>query len=240
MTATQPPVPPGTWVVVPCFNNPEGARQVVSALPRPLRPYTLFVDDGSTPALQIEGVEIVRHPANRGYGGAQKTGYRAALERGAERVVLLHGDHQYETHATLGLAQALAETGAHVALGSRFLGPEAEAIPRWRRSGNRLLTALANRRFGTRQTELHTGARAFSGAFLRALPLDQLSDDYVFDQQVLCAALAAGLLVAERPVRARYDPGVQSITFQRSVAYGLGCLASMLRPPSLDRDSLDP
>ena len=240
MTTSPCPVPPGTWVVVPCFNNAEGARKVAATLPAGLRPHTLFVDDGSLPALEVEGIEFIRHAENRGYGGAQKTGYRAALDRGAERVVLLHGDHQYQTRATLGLAQALVETGAHVALGSRFLGPEQEAIPGWRRGGNRLLTELANRRFGTRQTELHTGARAVSAAFLRALPLDELSDDYVFDQQVLSAALAAGLLVAERPVGARYDPDVQSISFRRSVAYGLGCLGTLVRPPPLDRDSLDP
>lgn len=240
MTTRPVEVPPGTWVVVPCFNNPEGAHRVAASLPEHLRSFTLFVDDGSSPALEVAGAQILRHPRNRGYGAAQKTGYRAALERGAERVVMLHGDHQYETGPTLGLAQALVETGAHVALGSRFLGPEAESIPGWRRGGNRLLTALANRRFGTRQTELHTGARAFSSKFLRALPLDGMSEDYVFDQQVLCAALAAGLLVVERPVRARYEPDVQSITLRRSVSYGLGCLASMLRPLPLDRDSLDP
>lgn len=240
MSAVPAAVPPGTWVVVPCFNNPTGAAQVAKSLPTGLLPRTLFVDDGSSPALDTPGLRWLRHPQNRGYGGAQKTGYQAALDEGAERVVLLHGDHQYDTNATLGLAEALTETGAHVALGSRFLADNAQAIPTWRRSGNRLLTGLANRRFGTRQTELHTGARAFSAAFLRALPLGEFSDDYVFDQQVLGAALAAGLLVVERPVRARYETDVQSISFRRSVVYGLGCLGVLLAPPTLNRDSLDP
>lgn len=233
-------VPDGTWVVVPCFNFRAGAERVAASLPDAVRETALFVDDGSEPPLHVPGVRWLRHDRNRGYGGAQKTGYRAALAEGAERVVLLHGDAQYPTGPTLQLGQALVETGAHVALGSRFLTDGAERIPSWRREGNRLLTHLANLRFGTGQTELHSGARAFSAAFLRALPLDEMSDDYVFDQEALGAALAAGLPVIERPVVARYDNDVQSISFRRSVTYGLGCLRVFANPPRIDRRALDP
>ena len=231
--------PAGTWVVVPCYGNAAGARRVANSLPAELRPRTLFIDDGSAPALDLPDVRWIRwirHPRNRGYGGAQKTGYRTALDEGAERVVLLHGDAQYPTGPTLDLAGALVTTGAWVALGSRFLRADGAAIPGWRRWGNRTLTGMANRRFGTRISELHTGARAFSARALRALPMDRMSDDYVFDQQALAALLAAGVPFVERSVEARYDDDVQSITLPRSLRYGAGCLWQLLRPLPLQTE----
>ncbi len=227
MSAT---LPVGTVVVVPCYGNLAGARRVAAELPPDCLPHTLFVDDGSQPPLDLPGLTVLRHPQNRGYGGAQKTGYTAALLRGAQRVVLLHGDAQYPTLPTLDLAWALVESGAAVALGSRFLHHHGRAIPLWRRWGNRALTAVANRRYGCALSELHTGARAFSADALRRLPLDQMSDDYVFDQQTLSALLAANFSFVERPVEARYDDGVQSISFRRAVTYGMGCLRTLADP----------
>ena len=225
-----PPIPAGTFVVVPCYGNPAAAARVAASLPADLLPRTLFIDDGSEPPLQVPGVRWLRHPANRGYGGAQKTGYARALAEGAERVVLLHGDAQYPTAPTLGLAAALVETGAAAALGSRFAAHQGAGIPWWRGWGNRGLTWAANLRFGVTHSELHSGARAFSAEALRALPIDRMSDDYIFDHQALAALLAAGLPVVERPLRARYDDGVQSIPFGRAVRYGLGCLGTLARP----------
>ena len=223
-------VPDGTFVVVPCYGNRAAAAEVAASLPRELLPRTLFIDDGSQPALDVPGVRWLRHPRNRGYGGAQKTGYAAALNEGADRVVLLHGDAQYPTGPTLGLARALSETGAAAALGSRFVAHHGAGIPWWRGWGNRGLTWAANVRFGVSHTELHSGARAFSARALQSLPFDRMSDDYIFDHQALAALLAAGLPVLERPLQARYDDGVQSIPFDRAVRYGLGCLGTLARP----------
>lgn len=221
------PLPPHTWVVVPCYGAHEAVRGLVDALPPEVRAVTLVVDDGSSPPLELEGVRVLRHPANRGYGAAQKTGYAAAMAEGAERIVLLHGDAQYPVAETLGLANALDE--ADGALGSRFLEHGGRNIPWWRRWGNRFLTEAANARFGVRVSELHSGARAFRADALRRLPLDTFSDDYVFDQQVLVGLLASGRPLAERPLVAAYDDTVQSIGFRRSVRYGLGCLAVIAR-----------
>jgi glycosyltransferase involved in cell wall biosynthesis len=220
-------LPPDTWVVVPCYGAHAAVAGLVAALPPAVRAVTLVVDDGSSPPLALDGVRVLRHAHNRGYGAAQKTGYAAAMAEGAERVVLLHGDAQYPIRETLGLAHALDE--ADGALGSRFLEHGGRNIPWWRRWGNRFLTEAANARFGVRVSELHSGARAFRTEALRRLPLDTFSDDYVFDQQVLVGLLAAGRPIAERPLVAAYDDTVQSIGFRRSVRYGLGCLAVIAR-----------
>ena len=220
--------PPPIAVVLPCYHYQDSLNRVLDELfearkaGRALRIYV--VDDGSSPPLYVHhpGVHTLRHPQNRGYGAAQKTGYALALAHGAQRVVMLHGDGQYPTPDTLALADALDH--ADVALGSRFIQHRGQHIPAWRRWGNRLLTTAANARFGVRLSELHTGARAFRASALLALPLESFSDDFVFDQQVLAGLLARGARFAERPIQARYDDTVSSIGFRRSIRYGFGCL----------------
>ena len=211
-------------VVLPTLDTQDALDRVLGEVPAGFR--VIVVDDGSTPPMRVPyGVSLVRHEQNRGYGAAQKTGYAAALAGGAERVVLLHGDGQYATPGVLGLLAALDEAPA--ALGSRFLA-DPSVIPAWRRVGNRALTSLANARFGTAHTDLHTGARAFRAELLREMPLASFSDDFVFDQQVLAWLLRAGVPVAERPVGTRYDAGTRSISPWRSVVYGVGCLREIL------------
>ena len=216
-------------VVIPCRNTHSTLPRVLAEIPEALRPGVIVVDDGSDPPLQAPGVRVVRHEKNRGYGGAQKSGYAAALEMGADRVVMLHGDGQYETASTLALAGLLDDAAA--ALGSRFLVDGGRAIPAWRRWGNRGLTTVANARFGAHLSELHTGARAFRADALRILPLERFSDNYLFDQQMLAGLLARGLRIAEAPVQVSYDDTVQSISFRKSVQYGLGCLKTIAWPP---------
>ncbi|MCB9742062.1 MAG: glycosyltransferase family 2 protein [Alphaproteobacteria bacterium] len=212
--------------VIVGYNVAATVGAVVEAIPEGLPVF--FVDDGSTDAPVVpERVRVLRHPRNRGYGAAQKTGYAAAIAEGYERVALVHGDGQYRVEDVLALLEALDE--AEVALGSRFLTADRGAIiPWWRRWANRGLTELANLRLGRRFTELHTGARAYRCAALAELDLVGFSEDYVFDQQVLIRLARRGARFAERPVRVRYDDEVQSISFRRSVRYGLGCVRVIL------------
>ncbi|MEC7239912.1 MAG: glycosyltransferase family 2 protein [Myxococcota bacterium] len=215
--------------VVVGYNVAQTLPSVLQKLPESL--LVIVVDDGSTDG-GIEGVPesvvVIRHADNRGYGAAQKTGYTEALARGAERVVLVHGDDQYSVEDCIGLLDALDE--ADLALGSRFLMPDGGAvIPWWRRWANRGLTGLANRRLGIALTDMHTGARAFRASALQALSLSDFSDDYVFDQQVLVHSALQGLVFAERPQRTRYDEEVQSISLPDSIRYGLGCVRTILR-----------
>ncbi len=214
----------GVAVIIPALNCQGTLDRVLTELPPHLPVYV--VDDGSEPPLRAP--LVLRHDRNRGYGGAQKTGYAAAIADGADRLVLVHGDGQYDVADTLALAEAL--DGADAALGSRFL-VDPSVIPGWRRVGNRGLTGLANLRFGTRHTELHSGARAFRAEALVAVDYLSLSDDYLFDQQVLVGLMAAGRTIAERPVRVSYDPSVQSISLRRSIRYGLGCVRVILGAP---------
>jgi glycosyltransferase involved in cell wall biosynthesis len=190
----------------------------------------VVVDDGSCDGTADKvppAMDLVSHAEGLGYGAAQKTGYRFALEAGADRIVLLHGDGQYDTAAVLDLLNALDD--ADVALGSRFLCQDKGAvIPWWRRWGNRSLTSLANMRWGLGMSDLHTGARAFRAKALAALPLETFSDDYVFDQQVLVHLAANKARFTERAVPTRYDDAVQSITPWNSVRYGVGCLRTIL------------
>lgn len=218
-----------TIVVLPTLDTPAALARVLTELPPGLP--AIVVDDGSATPVSVSrpDTSVIRHPVNRGYGAAQKSGFEAALAAGATRVVLLHGDGQYDTAATLALADAL--TDADAALGSRFLA-DPGVIPAWRRWGNRALTGYANLRLGTAFSELHTGARAYTAAALRAVPLAALSDDFLFDQQLIVAVVRAGLRVAERPVGTRYDDTTRSISLTRSVRYGLGCLRVLSERPA--------
>ena len=146
-------------IVIPAHNTQTSLVRVLSEIPAELHAGVIIVDDGSREPIVAEGFRVIRHETNRGYGAAQKTGYDAALADGAERVLLLHGDGQYATADVLGLTDVLAACEA--AIGSRFLNMGSDQIPLWRRIGNRTLTIMANVRFGTNVSELHSGARGF-------------------------------------------------------------------------------
>ncbi len=219
-----------TAVVLPCLGLQASLDRMLAALPPEVEPYV--VDDGSPEPLRAPGATLLRHPENLGYGAAQKTGYRAACEAGAQRIVLLHGDAQYDPADTLALARALDR--ADVCLGSRFVPGRAQRVPWWRAVGIRGLTAATNLRFGTRFEDLHNGARAFRAQALRAVDLEALSDDYRFDHQLLTALIRGGATMLQRPVAMCYDDQVLSISFPRAVRYGLGCLADLAATPPLE------
>jgi glycosyltransferase involved in cell wall biosynthesis len=204
-------------------------HQVIDALPPGIP--VVFVDDGSVDGSSDkmpDRVSVVRHQGSRGYGGAQKSGYAWAVERGFERVALLHGDDQYNAEDVLCLLDILDD--ADIALGSRFLAYEGGyVIPWWRRWANRGLTGFANRVLGTEMTDGHTGARAYRAELLQRLNFASFSDNYLFDQQLIASAARLGATFGERPVRTRYDDDVQSISWVKSVQYGVGCVLEIVR-----------
>ena len=218
-----------TAVVLPCLGLQHSLDALLQAIPDPL--LVFVVDDGSPTPLRASRGTLLRHPHNRGYGAAQKTGYRAALAAGAERLVLLHGDGQYDVDDTLALAAGLDR--AHAVLGSRFQPGRVQRVPTWRRLGIQGLTAAANLRFHTRFDDLHNGARAFRAQALHAVDLEAFSDDYRFDHQLLSALIRGGATMSQQPVAMRYDDSVLSISLPRAVRYGLGCLADIAAPPVL-------
>lgn len=216
-------------IVIPAYNTQSSLTRVLSEIPEALHEGVVVIDDGSAQPIEAHGFRVIRHDQNRGYGAAQKTGYDAALAAGATRVLLLHGDGQYATNDVLGLNDVLAACDA--AIGSRFLNMAGDQIPLWRRAGNRTLTFMANLRFGTHVSELHSGARGFRAEVLRDLNYHRFSDDYIFDHQVLASLLDRGITIGERKVKCAYDDTVQSIGIGPSIRYAMGVVRTIVRPP---------
>ncbi len=195
----------------------------------------LVVDDASrdaTVALArgLDKVEVHVHPRNLGYGANQRTCYRLALEAGADIVIMVHPDYQYTPQLIPAMA-ALVGNGLYpCVLGSRILGGGAlrGGMPLWRYGANRALTLFSNVVLGSKLSEFHTGYRAFSRELLLALPLEENSDDFVFDSQILAQILWLGSTIGEVSCPTRYFAEASSIDFARSVRYGLGCVATAL------------
>ena len=193
----------------------------------------IVVDDASQDetverARHLNNVVVHTHPTNRGYGANQKTCYRLALDHGADIVVMVHPDYQYTPKLIPAMA-GLVSSGLYACvLGSRILGGQAlrGGIPLWRYVANRGLTFAGNLLLGTKVSEFHTGYRAFSRELLEKLPLDQNSDDFVFDNEVLAETAWLGYQIGEVSCPTRYAPDASSINFMRSVRYGFGCLAT--------------
>jgi len=183
-------------------------------------------DDTVAIARSLEGVRVFEHARNLGYGANQKTCYRAALEAGADIVIMVHPDYQYTPKLIPAMASLVASGLYHCVLGSRILGGHAvrNGMPWWRYVSNRALTLFSNVVMGAKLSEYHTGYRAYSRELLERLPLDANSDDFVFDNQVLAEILWLGYVIAEVSCPTKYFPEASSINFGRSVTYGLGCV----------------
>ena len=195
----------------------------------------ILVDDHSgdgTVALArtLPGVQVIAHDRNRGYGGNQKTCYAAALAAGADIVVMVHPDYQYTPRLITALASIIAFDVYPCSLGSRILGGRAFSggMPWWRYVSNRALTLFQNIVLDAKLSEYHTGYRAFSRRILEEAPLDAFDDDFIFDNQMLVWILGRGLGVGEVTCPTKYFPEASSISFARSVKYGLGCLTVAL------------
>ena len=217
-------------VVMPAYHAEKTLAACYAAIPREIVDDVLLVDDASDDATatvaESLGIHTVRHASNRGYGGNQKTCYALALGRGADIVVMLHPDYQYEPRLITAMAAMVASDVYDVVIGSRILGNTAIAggMPRYKYVANRLLTFGQNVLLGSKLSEFHTGYRAFSRRVLEALPLARNSDDFVFDNQMLVQALAFGMRIGEISCPTRYFAEASQINFRRSVVYGLGVL----------------
>jgi glycosyltransferase involved in cell wall biosynthesis len=220
--------------VLPAYNAERTLERTVAEVPAGLVDEFLLVDDGSSDdtvrVAEKLNLPMVVHDRNRGYGGNQKTCYRTALERGADIVVMLHPDYQYSPRLLGAMAWLVASDEFDLVLGSRILGRGAMAggMPAWKYVANRVLTAFENLMLGVKLSEYHTGYRAYSRSVLEALPLDQNSDDFVFDNQLLAQAVAFGFRIGEISCPTRYFPEASSINFRRSVVYGLGVVGTSL------------
>jgi glycosyltransferase involved in cell wall biosynthesis len=172
----------------------------------------------------------IRHDVNRGYGGNQKTCYRTALEHGADIVVMVHPDYQYTPLLIPAMVSLIGNGVYECVLGSRILGGRALAggMPWWKYVANRGLTWIENLLIGAKLSEYHTGYRAFSRGLLERLPLEENSDDFVFDNQMLTQIHWLGYTIAEITCPTKYFAEASSINLSRSITYGIGCVLTAL------------
>ncbi len=224
-------------VVMPAYNAARTLRRTYDeVMAQGIVDLVILVDDASQDetvaiARTLEHVQVEVHPLNRGYGGNQKTCYRLALAAGADIVVMIHPDYQYTPQLLPAMASMVASGLYPCVLASRILGGGAMrgGMPLWKYLSNRALTLTENILLGAKLSEYHTGYRAFARPLLERLPLEQNSDDFVFDNQMLAQVVWLGESIGEVTCPAKYMPEASSINFRRSVRYGFGCLATGLR-----------
>lgn len=221
-------------VVLPAYNAEKTLEVTVSELPE-IVDERILVDDRSSDATATMarrlGLTVEVHAVNRGYGGNQKTCYAKALQAGGDVIVMLHPDYQYDPLLVTPIATMIAYGVYDLALGSRILGGGAlrGGMPLYKYISNRFLTLIQNLLMGAKLSEYHTGFRAYSRELLTALPLEENSDDFVFDNQVLAQAVLIGARIGEISCPTRYFPEASSINFRRSAIYGLGVLRTSLQ-----------
>jgi glycosyltransferase involved in cell wall biosynthesis len=215
--------------VLPAYNAEKTLQRTVQEIPDSVDACILVDDHSSDATAEIAhrlGLQVHIHEQNRGYGGNQKTCYAAALEAGADIVVMLHPDYQYSPLLVEPMASMIAFGVYDIVLGSRILGGGAlrGGMPLHKYVANRLLTLAQNCALGAKLSEYHTGFRAYSRDLLLSLPLEANSEDFVFDNQLLAQCIYLGARIGEVSCPTRYFPEASSINFRRSTIYGLGVL----------------
>lgn len=220
---------------MPAYNAEATVAKTLREIPDGFVDQTILVDDASrdqtATVAQNLGLHVLRHPTNRGYGGNQKTCYREALDAGADVVVMLHPDYQYSPRLVVPMASMIASGQYDVVLASRVLSdsPIKGGMPIYKYIMNRLLTLFQNILMRAKISEYHTGYRAFSREVLESLPLEENSDDFVFDNEMLAQAHYFGFTMGELSCPARYEPESSSISLKRSIKYGFGVLRTTVR-----------
>jgi glycosyltransferase involved in cell wall biosynthesis len=217
-------------VVLPAYNAARTLEATYRDIPHDIVDEVILGDDASrddTEQLSRQlGITTIRHERNLGYGGNQKTCYREALARNADIVVMVHPDYQYTPRLITAMASLIAYDVYDVVLGSRILGKGARSggMPLHKYVANRVLTLVQNLMIRQKLSEYHTGYRAFSRAVLASLPLEENSNDFIFDNQILVQIFHFAFRVGEVSCPTRYFPEASSINLRRSIVYGLGCL----------------
>jgi glycosyltransferase involved in cell wall biosynthesis len=230
MTKNEPQI----VVVLPAYNAARTLERTYADIPREKVHHIILVDDVSrdqtVEIARALGMSVVIHVQNRGYGGNQKTCYLEALKGGADVVVMLHPDHQYDSRLIPEMVQPILDNQADMVIGSRILNGQAlqGGMPVWKFIANRILTVMENVVYGARLTDCHSGFRAYSRKLLTTIPFLLNSDDFVFDSQVIAQAVHFKFPIREIAVPARYFPEASSVNFKVSTIYGFKTLGVML------------
>lgn len=219
-------------VVMPAYNASKTLDATYREVPLDVVDEVILVDDASRDDTADKarnlGIHTIIHAKNRGYGGNQKTCYREALSKGADVVVMLHPDYQYSPRLITAMASMILSGHYDVVLGSRILGgsPLKGGMPLYKYVSNRCLTFIENVALRMKLSEYHTGYRAFSRKVLETLPLEENSEDFVFDNEMLVRAVYFGFRIGEISCPTKYFEDASSINFRRGVKYGLGVLST--------------
>lgn len=222
-------------VVMPAYNAEKTLRKTHSEIPHDIVDNIILTDDAS----QDRTAEVARqlniktfvHMENKGYGGNQKTCYQEALRVGSDIIIMLHPDYQYTPKLITSMASMIAYDIFDAVIGSRILGNKAlkGGMPLYKYIANRFLTAVENFIIQQKLSEYHTGYRAFSAKVLENLPLLENSNDFVFDNEMLLQTMYFGFSVGEVSCPAKYFEEASSISFGRSVTYGIGVLHTAMK-----------
>jgi len=220
-------------VVMPAYNAARTLERTYADIPKDLVDEVILVDDASRDetvrVARRLGIKVFVHPLNRGYGGNQKTCYTQALNLGADIVVMLHPDYQYDPKRMPALVEPILRGEADLVLGSRLMDGKAVegGMPTYKYIANRFLTAAENMVLGLRLTEMHTGYRAYTRRLLTTIPFMNNSESFVFDTEVIVQTVAFGFRIAEIGVPAKYADDSSNISFGNSVIYGLQTLDTL-------------
>ena len=225
---------PRIVVVLPAYNAAKTLEKTYADIPKDFVSNIILVDDVSqdqtVDVARALGLSVVIHIQNRGYGGNQKTCYLEALKLGADIVVMLHPDHQYDSRLIPELVRPIIDGKADMVIGSRIVNGMAlqGGMPVWKFISNRVLTIAENLVYRSHLTDGHSGFRAFSRRLLTTVPFLLNSDDFVFDSQMIAQAFRFGFNIAEIPVQARYFPEASSVNFRVSSTYGVKTIGVMI------------
>lgn len=223
------------FIVMPAYNAAKTLEMTLHEIPEEYQKNIILVDDASVDntveLAKKHGLIVIQHEKNLGYGGNQKTCFKNALQQGADIIVMVHPDHQYDATVIPGLIDPIITGKAEAVFGSRMLGgrPMEGGMPWWKYVANIFLTALANIVFGRYLSEIHSGFRAYSRRYLETVRFEENNDDFIFDTEIIAQGMACDLFFQEIPIVTRYFKEASSINFRRSVVYGFGILLVLLR-----------
>jgi len=222
-------------VVMPAYNAAKTLEKTLDDIPRDSIDSILLTDDASkdnTVAIAKSlGLKVFVHEVNKGYGANQKTCYREALKLGADIMIMVHPDHQYDPTVIPQLIQPLLNGDCDAVFGSRMLGgrPLEGGMPKWKYLANIFLTAIENATFYMYLTEYHSGLRAYSRKYLETVKFELNSDDFVFDSEIIAQGVIHNMRIREIPIQTRYFPEASQIGFMRSVVYGMSILKTLIK-----------
>jgi glycosyltransferase involved in cell wall biosynthesis len=222
-------------VVMPAYNAEKTLERTLDDVPREWVDDIILVDDasrdGTVELARKLGLRVFVHEKNRGYGGNQKTCYTEALKLGADIMVMVHPDHQYDPRIIPQLVTPLLNGECDAMFGSRMLGgrPLEGGMPKWKYLANVFLTAFENATFYMYLTEYHSGLRAYSRRYLETVNFMANSDDFVFDSEIIAQGVIHGLRIREIPIETRYFQEASQVGFWRSSVYGLSILKTLIK-----------